>query len=198
MSYSDKFKVIWLNPMRTATRSCGIIQRRLGFEESATHNFLIPEDKIDYHYILNIRNPYSRIVSLYKLDRIQRESTLDINLFKSWAEHVLSDKLINHNISTVYLDQIIQMLPKFPETFIRTESLVSDIKNLWFVKENFDLIEKDFKEQIQRNNYINEYKITIPWQKFYTQELADFVYSKTENQFKLFNYEKDSWKDGTS
>ena len=61
-----------------------------------------------------------------------------------------------------------------------------------------DLLVSDFDSQINDNQYVNEYCEHIPWKDFYNQELADFVYSKTKRQFEMFNYKKDSWKDGTS
>lgn len=198
MSYSDKFKVVWLNPMRTATRSCGIIQRELGFEDTSTHSFIVPEDKINYHFIVNIRNPYSRLVSLYKLNRIWEKKEFNKEDFKGWVDFVFDDKLINKNISTVYLDYLINGLPKKPETYVRVESLIDDLKSLWFIQENFNLIEQVFKDQIVKNNYKMEYEVSIMWKEFYNQELADFVYLKTKPQFDMFNYEKDSWKYGTS
>jgi hypothetical protein len=35
------------------------------------------------------------------------------------------------------------------------------------------------------------------WKEFYNQELADLVYEKFLEQFQLFGYHKDSWKDVT-
>jgi hypothetical protein len=61
-----------------------------------------------------------------------------------------------------------------------------------------DLLVSDFDSQINENQYVNEYREHIPWQNFYNQELSDFVYQKTQKQFEMFNYEKDSWKYGTS
>ena len=198
MSYSDKFKVFWLNPMRVATRSCISIQKKLGFEEHGSHNFNVPKDKVDYQIIVNIRNPYSRLVSLYKINCIWEQTEFTIEGFKLWIKDVLDDSKIKHNMSTVYLDQLINSLPKKPDVFVKIESFNEDLKKLWFIKENMDLLVSDFDSQINENQYVNEYREHIPWQNFYNQELADFVYQKTQKQFEMFNYEKDSWKYGTS
>ena len=198
MSYSDKFKVFWLNPMRVATRSCISIQKKLGFEEHGSHNFNVPKDKVDYQIIVNIRNPYSRLVSLYKINCIWAQKEFTIEGFKLWIKDVLDDSKIKHNMSTVYLDQLINSLPKKPDVFVKIESLERDLKKLWFIKDNLELLSSDFELQIDNNRYINEYREHIPWQNFYNQELADFVHQKTQKQFEMFNYEKDSWKYGTS
>ena len=54
-----------------------------------------------------------------------------------------------------------------------------------------------FKTQINYNGYENEFGDSNNWQSMYTQELADLIYSRREEEFKLFNYNKDYWKDGT-
>lgn len=198
MSYSDKFKVFWLNPMRTATRSCMQIQKKLEFEECGVHSFVIPEDKMDYQIIVNVRNPYSRLVSLYKLECIWKKKEFNIDSYGDWVRFVLQDRYIQNNIMTLYLDHLIEKLPSTPKTFIKLENLESDLKNIWFIEDNFDDIQEVFQNQILRNNYKMEYKISLNWKEFYDEELAELVYNKTKTQFEMFNYEKDSWKDGTS
>ena len=198
MSYSEKFKVVWLNPMRTATRSCISFQKKLGFEEWGVHSFQIPKERDDYQIIVNIRNPYSRLVSLYKINCIWKKTEFVIEGFEPWVTHALHDDNRIENISTVHLDLLIDNLPKKPDVFVKIETLEDDLKKLWFIKDNLELLSSDFESQINNNRYINEYREHIPWQNFYNQELADFVYQKTQKQFEMFNYEKDSWKYGTS
>jgi hypothetical protein len=135
---------------------------------------------------------------LYKINCIWEQTEFTIEGFKLWIKDVLDDSKIKHNMSTVYLDQLINSLPKKPDVFVKIESLNEDLKKLWFIKENMDLLVSDFDSQINENQYVNEYREHIPWQNFYNQELADFVYQKTQKQFEMFNYEKDSWKYGTS
>jgi len=85
---------------------------------------------------------------------------------------------------------------KMPDYFVRFESLEEDLKNLWFIKENFNDLTYIFNRYIRNN----EYKSidTRSWQSFYTEELAEFVYGYLKEDFMLLNYNKDSWKDGTS
>ena len=198
MSYSDKFKVVWLNPMRIGTRSCISIQKRLGFEECGSHNFIIPKEREGYQIVINIRNPYSRIVSLYKLNRIWEHREFNIKDFEPWVRDALDDAKIRLNISTIHLDLLINQLPKKPDLYVKIERFDEDLKKLWFIQDNLDLLKSDFEIQINENQYINEYNSNIPWQNFYNLELANFVYEKTQKQFNMFNYEKDSWKYGTS
>jgi len=69
----------------------------------------------------------------------------------------------------------------------------SDLNNLWFIKNGSNEIRKNMDKYIK----INTFNDSPPWQDLYNQELADLVHYRLENEFKLFNYNKDSWKDGT-
>ena len=35
------------------------------------------------------------------------------------------------------------------------------------------------------------------WKEFYYEDLANFVHDNFKEQFQLFDYHKDSWKNGT-
>ena len=179
--------------MRTATRSCSEIQKKLDFDKNSTHFVNIPKDKQDYYLVVNIRSPYPRLVSLYKLNCIWKSIEFSTIGFYEWLIFIFN----NPNRFTIYLDILYSNLPKIPDSFVRTEFLETDLKNLWFINENFDFLEETFNNQILHNGYLNEYNTIIPWQSFYNEEIADLVYSKTKNQFKLYNYNKNYWKDGT-
>jgi hypothetical protein len=43
-----------------------------------------------------------------------------------------------------------------------------------------------------QTNYLEQYK--KPYHSYYTQELADIVYQKRTEDFEMWGYEKDSWK----
>jgi hypothetical protein len=198
MKYNDNLKVAWATPMRTATRSCIPIQKILNFDDLyENHIMTFDKGKEDYYLVLNIRHPYSRLVSLFKLFCIHKNKKFEIEIFSKWIKSALDKKNEHLNYYTVYLDHLLSEIPKEPDVYIRTEFLESDLKELWFVKENMDLLEDCFTNNIVNNPFKNEYTDYIPWQSFYDQDLADFVYSRLENQFKIFNYNKDYWKDGT-
>jgi len=198
MRYNDELKVVWLNPMRTASRSCGEIQKLLKFSNlNDNHGLIVRNDKEDYFLVVNIRHPYPRLVSLFKLFCIHKQISFDIEVFPSWIKSALDKQNEHLNYYTVYLDHSLSEIPKEPDAYLRTEFLESDLKNMWFIKNNMELLEDCFENKIRKNSFKFEHGIEIPWQSFYTQEIADFVYSRTESQFKKYNYNKDYWKDGT-
>ena len=191
-NYSDELKVIWLTPMRTATRACGFIQRTLNFDVSAGHGMVIPPEKKDYFLMFNIRNPYSRLASIFTLWKIHKKN-YDIK-FENWVKMATDNNHLGKNFYTILLHDLIKNLIKPPDVYIRFESLESDLNNLWFIKNGSN----EVKENMDIHIKINRFNDSPPYQGLYNQELADLVYFRLENEFKIFNYSKDSWKDGTS
>jgi len=191
MNYSDELKVIWLTPMRTATRACGIIQQSLNFNVSAHHGMTIPFEMKDYYLMFNVRNPYSRLSSLFTLWKGHFKN-YDIK-FEDWAKIVTDNNHLQQNYYTILLHDLIKSLIKPPDVYIRFESMESDLNNLWFIKNGSNEIRKNMDKYIK----INTFNDSPPWQDLYNQELADLVHYRLKNEFKLFNYNKDSWKDGT-
>ena len=92
------------------------------------------------------------------------------------------------------MDKIVNQLPKIPDYYLRTEFLEQDLKKLWFIDNESIEVIKIIEDNIKKNNYLSS---DTSWQSFYNQELADFVYSRTQEQFELFGYNKNYWKDGT-
>ena len=114
--------------------------------------------------------------------------------FETWINVVLDDLHKNSNYYTIFLDKIINQLPKVPDYYLRIEFLEKDLRNLWFIDNGSIELNEVIEDSIKKNNFLSS---DIPWQSFYNQKLADFVYSRTEEQFELFNYNKNYWKDGT-
>ena len=83
INYCDKLKVIWYTPPRTATRSSQSIQKNFNFEVSGLHGIKVPKGKEEYFFIHNVRNPYSRLVSIYRL--FIKYNEIKSNDFKLWA-----------------------------------------------------------------------------------------------------------------
>jgi hypothetical protein len=203
MNYNDDLKVVWITPTRTGTRSSGAIMSKLDFksennnirQKETVHGIGIPEGKEDYKLIVNVRNPYSRMVSLYYLE--MNNSKQFNQSFDRWVKSNLyfSDYNINFFIS-----ESLKKLPKLPDLYVRMENFKNDINSLWFVKENFDFLEQTLKHNIENNLYdsdefhSNGFKKKESWKEYYNEEISEFVYKKMKNEFDFFNYDKNSWK----
>jgi hypothetical protein len=198
MNYSDELKIVWVTPMRTATRTCGVLQKIYNFDISSQHGYSDKKDKLDYTLILNIRNPYSRLASLFRIF-LHNNKSYSID-FESWVRGIIKKEFTNTNMLRgydFYLDKIIDNIGKIPDYYVRVEFLEKDLKSLPFVKNGDIDLSEYFENQIYNNCYEKEFGDVNDWRLLYTQELADLVYFGMEKQFTLFNYNKDYWKDGT-
>jgi len=84
-------------------------------------------------------------------------------------------------------------ITKTPDLLIRVENLYSDILKLpFFMDDSHELFDIVY-DNILNNGYSSGYD----YKEYYDQDLADYVYSYLEEDFVYFNYNKDSWKNGT-
>ena len=188
INYSDKHKVLWATPQRTATRSCIEIQKYFEFDVFGQHDLEIPKDKKDYFFVFNTRNPYIRMISIYHLFCIKYN--LKPNNFNNWIREKIIEEIKYPHYQVFLKTKIL----KKPDLFIRVESLYSDILKIPISTDNSDEFFDVVNHNISRNNYSSGYD----YRDYYDQDLADYVYSHLEEDFVYFNYNKDSWKDGTS
>ena len=200
MTYSDEYKVCWFTPQRTATRTTHTMLKTLGFLSIGTHSFRLPPERFDYRLISNIRNPYSRMVSLFFLYSLHKVN-YKLN-FELWCEYALNDQQFENDYQVRY-DLKIKSVGRDFDKFIRVETYAEDIKSLNFIDLSNPEIDKVYQNNVLKNGYTHEFKKIQTeerqsWQDFYNQKIADLVFSKLEDQFNFFNYNRNSWKDGTS
>jgi hypothetical protein len=213
MNVSHKLKLIWWAPPRNATRALSEVLCHYEFYNYEidnladirntyySHNCKIPAGLEHYDTLLQVRNPYSRIVSCWHLDCFTTTTGDDLTITESFDNYVKnkSKSFINHYENCVDI--------KYPKYLIRYEFIKEDISNLPFIDlKNFN-ISVAFDRHIVNNGYMaegpNNYKGNLKrsnnanyadWQSYYNEELADLVYNEYTKQFKLFNYNKNSWK----
>jgi len=127
MTYSDEYKVCWFTPQRTATRTTHTLLKTLGFLSIGTHSFRLPPERFDYRLISNIRNPYSRMVSLFFLYSLHKVN-YKLN-FELWCEYALNDQQFENDYQVRY-DLKIKSVGRDFDKFIRVETYAEDIKSL--------------------------------------------------------------------
>lgn len=195
MHFSEKYKCYWFTPQRTGTRSTKELLRVLGFQ-TMDHHFTFDANKKDYFFVSNVRNPYSRLVSLFYL------YSHHLNNFHKQFDTWVHDS-INHlpfaEKYQFYYHENFQYLGKPFDKFVRQENLENDLKSISFIDLSIPDINREFEINIVNNRYKTEFEGQMNekrknWKEFYNQELADLVYEKFLEQFQLFGYHKDSWK----
>lgn len=198
MAYSNSLKVFWFNPMRSGTRSTQKIQEFLKFTDSGLHDEPTTKFK-EFLFVSNFRNPYSRFVSIFHFQFPNEKRTIDnFKIFvekKIWEEQYLTLK----PDLQLSLTGIFEKRQMFPNYLVKLENLYDDIINLPFVK---NYVNDEFltlmDSCVKKNGYLQEYRERASWQEHYDEKTANLVYEFLEKDFILGNYEKDSWKNGTS
>lgn len=213
MNVSHKLKLIWWAPARNATRALSEIlchYEFFNYEVSVhadlrtifhSHTCKIPLGLEDYDILLQVRNPYSRIVSSWHLDCYTTENGEDLHITKPFEEYVENI----YKITNLHYEECLKI--KVPKYIIRYESIEKDMLTLPFIDLSNTNVKVSWDRFIVNNGYMGEgvsndtgflkrSKNTnyADWQSYYTQHTADLVYKNYTNQFEAFNYNKDSWK----
>jgi hypothetical protein len=201
INISDKYKTFVWSPERTGSNHFTNILRILGFK-----SYFLEQNKLtkiedlrvssyceffenhwDYSFMLSTRNPYSNSVSLAGAGfmNFNRENQ---EIIRERMERQFQFPVITKNCCNCFNI-------RKPDYFIRTESLYQDYLKIPFIKEHeINLsgeLEKLCKQKINSSPSVTENY----WKKFYDQDMADLVYYNNVNNFELFGYDKDSWKD---
>lgn len=208
MNYSDSFKVQWFLPQRNGTRTIIEILNKLDFEISG-HSIITSDKRKNYYTIVNIRNPYSRIVSLFHLYSWNNSNfKFKFYDFVNSIQETQRDKFIrdrngnpiskNKDSYNIHYDFFIEkILGRVPEKFVRLEYFEEDLKSIPFLEKYHHLIE----ENVKVNRYKNEFSKMIEnqrdWRNYYNEENSLIIYERLKEQFLKYGYNKNSWKDVT-
>lgn len=208
MNVNFDLKLVWWAPPRCATRALHGVFKNLNFfnlesgvpfslkEVRYSHLCEIPSGSEDYDLILQVRNPYSRILSSWHLEYVEKTDGKNYNINKSFHEFVTSKY-------SMFCTNFEKKITKSPKYIIRYENLVDDVRKLPFLDFSNPAIKRSFEYYILDNKYKKgnlELKRDksdpnySDWRTYYNEDLAYKVYCKFEKQFELFNYDRDSWK----
>lgn len=191
MWVSEKYKIQWWLPPRTASRMTASFLKKLNFHQEWGHHGVFGESKNDVY--LNIRNPYSIAVSYYFLGNQQNyKETFEEFILKSKGDYSWMK-----NINTLDFLEALRDRKLEPKKVIRYENLVEDLLSLELIQENIILLDDEVKKLKEGvNPWRTDYKPEFlkPYSEFYTQELADIVYENRQKFFEFGGYNRDSWK----
>ena len=121
MNFSEKHNCYWFTPKRTGTRSVKEILLVLGFQ-IGDHSFYFNKNKQDSFFISNVRNPYSRLVSIFHLysHHINNFSLK----FDSWVYKSLQSSISKQIHNNINQNNILI------KTFLNTYNKSIDITNI--------------------------------------------------------------------
>lgn len=182
---SEKYKAIWLAPERTGSRKVSEILTFYDFKQNdkpifyfGKYNFshVMPSDGrySDYKVISNVRNPYSRVYSVFK-NYCVKFNDKNMKNFKTY----LTEDLPKEYTYSIIINPI---LNRVPDHIIRLEYMTEDLMKIPFI---YDVLnEKQIEMLTQHGKEIDE------WESFYDQESKDIVYEICKDHFIYWGYEK--------
>lgn len=215
MNVSEKYKFIIWATAGCGSRSCLSTLVRAGVDDlmnmnenfhfpntgSFTHQQGIPKGYEDYPIICLTRNPYSRLVSAFldeKRQFLEKNPEFDYS-FEYWLYKVY---FIENRFPSSQSDFFVDEWDSFvnsPKYFIRMENMEEDLKKI-DILQSLDFSDEVLDALVRKNNYANENEFDEyvgnfqKYQRFYNEELANFVYDNLKHYFEIFGYQKDSWK----
>ena len=212
MNATEKYKFIWWGTAGCGSRSVSNFFHQMGVDDlynhvegfydgrgkSFTHSQGFPAGKEDWPVICNVRNPYSLLVSSY-LDVYteRKENGIELSFEDFLRNQYFTDGNME-NVDIFFLNEW-DGFHKEPEYIIHMETMEEDLRSLPFFNDEYK-IEESLSSVIRINQYKNgspydEYLGQLQkYQRFYTQDIADYVYGIMEPYFTKFGYDKDSWK----
>lgn len=190
MYVSDKYQIQWWLPPRTGSRMTSEILLKLGFHSEWGHHTMFGESK--HNVILNLRNPYSMVVSHYLGSMMFRKKSFgDFLKDKEWNFLIHNNKHLWDYIEALRERQL--NLTKI----IRYENFMNDLLSVDFIESNQDLLSNEIDKLKQGNTpWRSDYNTDLikPYSEYYNEELADMVYQSKQKFFDFGGYSKDSWK----
>jgi hypothetical protein len=203
ITYSEKEKMILFLPPKTGTVHATFIFNHYDFttdvydkdtEEicykhygvSHNHSMTIPQKCKSYSLICTARNPYSRLVSAY--NSAKKTSILadkPILEFKNYFS-----KNFDNGFPYI-LDEFSNVVT--PNYFLRVEHLYHDYIQIPFIR-NSKLNRSGLLYELCNKKIHATSDSSASLEEFYTEDMADFVYTRFKSYFDMVGYDKDSWK----
>lgn len=203
ITYSEKEKSILLLPAKTGTVHASFIFNHFSFttdvlEQSNEevhfsydsvihhHSMNIPKRYSSYSIICTARNPYTRLISAY--NNSKNHSLASGKTFIDFEEY-FSKNLNDGN--PYFVDEF--HFQKKPDYYLRVERLYHDYIQIPFVR-NSKLNKSGLLYELCNKKIHVTQKTSKPTSDYYTQDMADRLYTKYKNYFEILGYDKDSWK----
>jgi hypothetical protein len=212
MNTTKKFGFIWWATAGCGSRAFYDFIRQTGVDDLYNHyeNTYAPLGAFTHYHgvplgyehlpiICSIRNPYSRIVSAY-LDEKRQSGLGEKYSFEWWiTDEYFSEKRYGNISQQDFFIHYWEDIGRKPDYFVRIETAYHDVKKIPMLSGLHDieqfadkyLIHNHFKHENEYDEYIGEIQ---HYQKYYTREIADFVYERLPGYFEPFGYSKESWK----
>ena len=204
VTYSEKEKMVLFLPAKTGTVHATFIFNHYDFttdvydgdtEEvcykhhgvTQHHSMNVPQRYKTFSIICTARNPYSRLVSAY--NNSKKNASLTGKPFENFKDYFSK----NFDNGFPYHEDGFSS-KKTPDYFLRTESLYHDYIQIPFIRNSKLNKSGLLYELCNKKIHTTSDQSVTSLEEYYTQDMADYVYSNFKFYFDLLGYDKDSWK----
>lgn len=212
INFSEEYKYfVWMPPKTATTRAIDIFSK-FGFVTKKVdqhgklfnlndkrpkfvhnHEMFLFEGSENYKLICTGRNPYSRMVSYFKMNRPKEAME---NIKENYSYYLtkffyFENDQMPKGVNMTNFQENWNI--RKPDYYIRVEKMYEDYLNIPFVKST-EIYQNGLLEkmcEIKKNeNKINKKN----WREYYTDETADMVFYNFSKYFENLGYDKNSYK----
>jgi hypothetical protein len=198
MMVSEELKMVYIDPPKTGSSTMDDICKAHGFKFVKYRNPSIqrgkkvfnkhlrwvPKEYQDFLTFATVRNPYTRMFSMYHFDKAHKYNFLKhvkLKTFKDYVDGVVKGSttfpVTNHNLMLYrYLPLHKYLSVARVDKFVRLENLYSDLENLGI--------------KVEKERTLNKGKYVRTWEDVKTPYLIDQINTWAGDDFELYGYEK--------
>lgn len=203
ITYSEKEKMILFLPGKTGSMHASFMFNHFDFTtglfESYNQQLIFDNGSVmhhhhletikkfeDYSIICTARNPYTRIISYYNhfIQGAKMEGRTTESFKEYFTKRVSGGGMFKEN--GFFFD-------KMPHYFLRLETLYNDYIQIPFIS-NSKLNKSGILYELCNKKIHSNKQSDKPKETYYTEDMADYVYTSLKPYFEHLGYNKDSWK----
>ena len=196
MMVSEQLKIVYVDPPKTGSSTMDSIFKHMGCvhikyrhrEQNRwfpKHQRIVPEQYRDYKIIASVRNPYTRLLSLYHFDKKRRYNFANLKLgsFYSYVEGILSN---TQNVPST--NQDIYKFRYFPQWKYLENIRVDELIHMESIQADLKKCDLVMRQHIEPK--LNKGKYKYSWDEIKSPELIEMINEWAGPDFELYGYER--------
>jgi hypothetical protein len=188
MYVSEKYQIQWWFPLHVGSTVTRFLLEDLGFTPYWGQHPIDPS--CDYDIIVNVRNPYSLALSIWRHHTPFQEYSFEDYVNDYGGEYV---KYSNYD-EIDYVKHLYNREHKLKK-IVKVENLYDNLTSIDFIHENKKVISSKLRDIQEKKGIRRGEKIkSLSIEKYYTQNLANIIYENRKKFFDFGGYDRDSWK----
>jgi hypothetical protein len=188
MYVSEKYQIQWWFPLHVGSTVTRFLLEDLGFIPHWGQHPIDPS--CDYNIIVNVRNPYSLALSIWRHHTPFQEYSFEDYVNEYAGEYV---KYSNYD-EIDYVKHLYNREHKLKK-IVKVENLYDNLTSIDFIHENKKVISSKLRDIQEKKGIRRGEKIkSLSIEKHYTQNLANIIYENRKKFFDFGGYDRDSWK----